>query len=262
MCRRNGFFTVGFGLPGSEFEHVEFDSDQTLLDADIVLFRPTPGRCSFEYNQEYGGKAILSHSPSFSTKGYLDHWRAEIVAEVNVGKLVIVYLSKLDEYYRYTGSQQFSGAGRSRVSTNVVTPISSYEAIPNIKRVTPKSGNEIRLERGAAYLSTYWNESSEYSPDEVEIEGDFNRVILRSKAGDRIVGAAFHGKGGVLLFLPPLQYDESEFLRGGEKEKGENEEKRYWTQPALKFGKRLNASLISLAASLSKRGEATMWKAF
>jgi hypothetical protein len=35
-------FTVGFDLPGSEFEYIKFDSDQTLLDADIVLYRLKP----------------------------------------------------------------------------------------------------------------------------------------------------------------------------------------------------------------------------
>jgi len=34
---RKRIFTVGFDLPGSEFEYIKFDSDQTLLDADIIL---------------------------------------------------------------------------------------------------------------------------------------------------------------------------------------------------------------------------------
>jgi hypothetical protein len=38
---KNRIFTIGFDLPGDEFEYVEFRSDQTLLDADIVLFQPT-----------------------------------------------------------------------------------------------------------------------------------------------------------------------------------------------------------------------------
>ena len=35
---RKKIFTVGFELPGDDFESVSFDSDQSLLDADIILF--------------------------------------------------------------------------------------------------------------------------------------------------------------------------------------------------------------------------------
>jgi hypothetical protein len=84
LCvRKKRIFTVGFELPGSEFEYIEFDSDQTLLDADIILYLPTLGACEFEYDQEYAGKQVLSHADSFSTKARLDHWRNEIVAAVN-----------------------------------------------------------------------------------------------------------------------------------------------------------------------------------
>jgi hypothetical protein len=34
---QNRISVVGFDLPGDEFEYIAFDSDQTLLDADIIL---------------------------------------------------------------------------------------------------------------------------------------------------------------------------------------------------------------------------------
>jgi hypothetical protein len=55
-------FTVGFSLPGEDLEDIDFDSDQTLLDADIVLFQPSLGHCSFDYGQQWEGKLILSES--------------------------------------------------------------------------------------------------------------------------------------------------------------------------------------------------------
>jgi hypothetical protein len=248
-------FTVGLELPGAEFEFVGFDSDQTLLDADIILFQPTLGNFQTESYEQYNGKPILTHHSSFATKGRLDHWRSEIVAAVNAGKLVIIYLAKPVEYCRYTGEKQFSGTGRSRVQTNIVTNISSYEAVPNVKNVTPKSGSEIRLEKDGLYLTSYWTEFSDYSPYEVEIEGEFNRVVLRSRTGNRTVGAAFHGKTGVLLLLPPLRYDEELFFRDAEE--GEDEENTYWTEEALKFGKRLVAALVGIDDALKKSTQLT-----
>ena len=41
MAKR--IFAAGFDLSGDEFEYVSFHSDQSLLDADIVLFEPSLG---------------------------------------------------------------------------------------------------------------------------------------------------------------------------------------------------------------------------
>ena len=51
-------FTVGFELPGDEFEYYEFSSDQTLLDADIVLFETTLG--AYSAFETHSGKPLLS----------------------------------------------------------------------------------------------------------------------------------------------------------------------------------------------------------
>src|SRR5688572_12323003 len=120
---KNRIFTVGFDLPGDEFESVNFDSDATLLDADIILFEPTLGNATGY--ESYNGKTLLNEYSSFSAKQHLDHWRSEIVAAVKAGKLVIVYLAKPRDCYRHTGQKQHSGTGRSRVTTNIVTEVSS-----------------------------------------------------------------------------------------------------------------------------------------
>ena len=249
------FFTVGFELPGDNFEYVAFESDQTLLDADIILFEPTLGGC--DTSGSYNGRPLLTESSSFTAKQHLQHWHSEIIAAVKAGKLVIIYLAKPIECCRYTGEKRFSGTGRSRVATNIVAEISSYEAVPNMKSVSAKSGKGIRLEKDATYLGPYWKEFSDYSPYEVEIEGDFKKTLLKSRAGDRTLGAAIHGKHGALLFLPPLRYDTDMFVRYDGRSK-----KSFWTDEALNFGKRLVAALAALADVLKRSTQATpapMW---
>lgn len=98
------------------------------------------------------------------------------MAAANAGKLVLVYLAKPAVCYRYTGQQNFSGTGRSRVTTNVVTDVSSYEAIPNLSSVETKSGREVRLTTDASALAPYWKEFGELSPYEVFVEGKFTNV--------------------------------------------------------------------------------------
>src|SRR5262249_31095511 len=105
MQRR--IFVVGFDLPGDEFEYIPFDSDRTLLDADIVLFEPSLGE--YYSREHYNGRPLLSADSSVEVPEYIRHWKSELAAAVNAGKLVIVYLAKPAVCYRYTGQQTFSG---------------------------------------------------------------------------------------------------------------------------------------------------------
>ena len=174
------------------------------------------------------------------------------MAAFEAGKLVIVYLTKPVECLRYTGETTYSGTGRNRVATKSVMDISSYEAVPNLGRVTAKSGTEIRLGNDAKYLIPYWTKFSRYSPYEVQIDGKFNSILLKSRAGDRTVGAAIHGKNGTLLFLPPLRYDEDKFTRYDGRKK-----ETFWTDEANKFGKQLSVTLAALADNLKQSTQST-----
>lgn len=230
---------MGFELPGDDFEYVPFDSDQSLLDADIVLFEvgfgehvPTEG---------YQGEPLFSHSRSVRVVQNLQHWRSELAAATSAGKVVIVFLAKPLSYFQYTGQQQFSGTGRSRVTTNIVGRVESYSAVPNVISAEAKSGREVRLTKDAGYISGYWKEFEEYSAYEAFIGGKFTHVLLTTKMGNKTVAAAVHGKG-VLLLLPPIRYDEEGFTKYDSKK-----EETFWTAEALKFGKSLAAALATLA---------------
>ena len=127
MSRR--IFSVGFEIPGDDAEYMSFRSNQSLLDADIIVFEP-----SFigEYGLEkyYSGNRLLTESDSFKIVEDISHWRSELKTAFESGKTVFIFLSSLEEGYRYTGEKQFSGTGRSRVTTNIVNAFNNYEVLP------------------------------------------------------------------------------------------------------------------------------------
>jgi len=243
-------FTVGFDLPGEDFEYVPIESDKTLLDADIITFEPSIG--DHESLEEYAGKPLLTEYSSFIAKERVNHWHNEIVAAINSGKLVIVYLIKPEEYYRHTGEKKYSGTGRSRATTNIVCQISSYESVPELTSVTAKSGENIRIVKSASYLAPYWKEFSKYSTYQVEISGDFTHILLQSLSGNRIVGASIHSKSGAILYLPPLCYNQEKFAKYSTKNND-----YHWTKSALQFGVNLAACLANLYDTLRKSVERT-----
>lgn len=181
----------------------------------------------------------------------MQHWRSEIEAAVKSGKLVIVYAAKPVERYRYTGQTTYSGNGRSRVLNKTVALINSYESVPFMGRPTAKTGSDVVLEKKAAFLKEYWTEYAAISPYQVELEGKFTMLVLRSRSGDRVVGAfvRLNDAHGVPLFLPPIQFDEGEFSE--EEKSGE----LVWNRKGLQFGNKLITHLTQLAKSLLPSGE-------
>lgn len=153
---KSSIFTVGFELPSSDFEYVDFDSNQTLLDADICVFQPTLGPVSYDYSG-YQGHSLLDKSSSVDFKKNGSHWRNEIVSAAAAGKLVVVFMVAPIECYYSTGERQTSGTGRSQSRTDIVNPCSSYDAIPNLARVTAKKGTSIRLATDTSFFKSYWS---------------------------------------------------------------------------------------------------------
>jgi hypothetical protein len=242
-------FCVGVSLPGDEFEEIPFDSNRSLLDADIVLFEPS--LAPYEGYKYYEGKPLIGEYDSAVVLDHLAHWRSELVAATNAGKLVIIYLARPSDVYRHTGRNQYSGTGRNRQVTNIVEPVRSYAAVPTVERAVISEGLGMKLCNRCEFLMPYWNVAAAYSRYEVYVEGKFGQIVLQTKSGDRTLGALVRGRGS-LLFLPPIRYPDEEFIKWDEK--GENGK---WTDAALKFGKRLVQGLVVLSDSLTGNSAVT-----
>lgn len=243
-------FSVGYIFPGGQVEQVSYDSDQTLLDADIVIFQPTiEPHTSYD---EYQGKPLLTESTSFRAKEILGHWRAELKAAFDAGKVVFIMLTRPRQVFIHTGEKQYSGTGRNRQVTNTVTPLSSYSAIPVNLTVQPSSGTSVVLSDHASYLMTYWKEFGDASPYEVMLEGQIENILLKTKDGNRVVGAAILGKHGAIVLLPPVQYNLDHFT-----EYNEEKEEEYWTKEAVVFGKRLITAIVGVADAIQSGSSIT-----
>jgi hypothetical protein len=128
-------FAVGVLLPDVEgLEVVDVRSDQSLLDADIIVFEPSFD--AFESVEPYNGKPLLTHYDSTLSGEKISHWRSQIKSAMDAGKTIVFFLAAPQEVYRYTGTRAFSGTGRNRHTTNHVERISSY-GLP-LGRRTPK----------------------------------------------------------------------------------------------------------------------------
>ena len=247
---RKQIFSIGFSFPGDVVQQVDFLSDQSLLDADIIIYAPSIDGCV--QSETFEGKPLLSDSSSFHAKQQLSHWKTELQAAVAAGKVVIIYLVRPEEVFIYTGEKQHSGTGRNQKTTSIVNKICSYDALPLSIQVHARSGKEIRAAGDLKYLTTYWSEFGKDSPYCATIDGKFTEVLLNTQSGDRIVGASIRCEKGAVVLLPPVQNSE-----GALTEFDEDSLEECWNDEGIAYGHRLVSSIVSLVDALTSDSQIT-----
>ncbi|MGY2492303.1 hypothetical protein [Cupriavidus sp. CP313] len=242
--------TVGFSIASPEIEYAEFRSKVSLLDWDIVLFRPDIDEF-VSYSDKFQGKPSLSESTSFLLKECCEHWRRELKQAVDTGKTVVVYLPPLTEVYVDTGKRTYSGTGRNQKTTTHVALYSNYEAIPASLSPVLTSGTAMRLvDRGSEILAAYWGAFEKHSTYQVLLTNESVPGCLVTRSGGKFVGALYRAKAsaGTLLCLPDIDFYSDDFF---------DEENDEWTKDGQQFSKHLVASIVGLDKALRSALEVT-----
>jgi hypothetical protein len=234
MSKRT-IFAIGLGLPDVEgLECFPIDSDQGLLDADVVVFRPDLYRFRY-YSEEYQGKPLLTERMSFLLAEKIAHWRQQLNAAFEAGKTVIVFLPARDEVFRYTG-QSISQSGRG--ITKHVAPVNNYEFLPiRFDELVSGRGEAMKLAPGSEIIASYWDRFSAISFYEVYFAVKSQPLVL-TRSGNRTVGALIKGRGNIVC-LPSIAWDDTGFTtKDGER----------WTRAAEKFAFSLRDAAFDIDA--------------
>jgi len=213
---------------------VSFRSKTSLLDWDIVLFKPEIGDFT-SYGDYFQGKPSLSDRVSFQLKECCEHWRREIKQAVETGKSVVVYLPSLCVVYVDTGQRSYSGTGRNQKTTRHLAEYDNYQAIPALLSPITATGNSMKLSaRGAEILAPYWTEFERVSQYKVILTEPKVPACLITRTGDKAVGALYRSKSsaGTLLLLPDIEFYADNFVK-------EKEAKQTSTPAAKQFAGRM-----------------------
>lgn len=241
--------TIGFEV-NDEHTYVEdYNSDISLLDWDIILFKPDI-RNYIDTADSYKGKPSLNESMSFRLREKTEHWRREIKDAVDSGKNVFLFLTDLAEIFIDSGQRNYSGTGRNRQTTVIVSEYSNYNCLPLKINPIKTKGSEIKLSPKHGHsLSSYWSSFSEFSSYKVVLTGEKIPATLLTKVGDKPVGAIYRPKdsNGSLVLLPDIEFYRDNFFD----EEGE------WTEESAWFAKKLIAEIVSLDKSLKGSNEFT-----
>lgn len=244
--------TIGLELASSDTQYASFQSKMSLLDWDIILFKPQILEFS-GYGDFYQGKRSLSDSLSFQLKECCEHWRREIKQAVETGKTVIIYLPSLDEVFVDTGQRSYSGTGRNQRTTRHVAEYNNYQAIPAELSPVTATGSSMKLSaKGSEVLAPYWAEFESSSKYSVILTSPKVPACVVTRTGGKAVGAIYRSKAsaGSMLLLPDIEFYAESFF----KTKGD---KQTWTPAAIQFAGRMVSTLVSLDKALRVTGEVT-----
>ena len=242
--------TVGLELASSETDYADFQSKQSLLDWDIILFKPQI-LTSFYTSDQFQGKPSLSQDKSFQLSESCEHWCREIKQTVKAGRTVIIFATHLEEVYIDTGERTYSGTGRNQKTTVQVAKYNNYCSIPADLMPVQSTGSAMKLsERGGRVLATYWKEFECDSQYQVIFSGSNIPDCILTNTGDKPVGAIFRNKSttGTLLVLPDIDFYPDHFSK-------ETENEDEWTPAAEQFAARMIATLVALDKSFHSNGE-------
>ena len=243
--------TIGFSLYGDDAEYCDFDSENSLLDWDIILIQPHINDYLFRGHDYFQGKKCLSDYDSFTLKSKTEHWKREIKTAIDHGKLVVVFLGQLQDVYIATGEKQYSGTGKNRQTTRIVASCTNYDMLPIKLEITNSKGKEIKLApKKSEVVSTYWSSLGNNSSYQVLVEGAVT-PCLQTKHGDKTVGFILNASNsnGALIGLPNINFSDDSFF---------DEEQEEWSIIGEKFSYNFIKQIVSLEKALKQEGDLTV----
>uniref|UniRef100_UPI001C06D2E3 hypothetical protein n=1 Tax=Acinetobacter soli TaxID=487316 RepID=UPI001C06D2E3 len=232
-------------------EYCDFDSENSLLDWDIILIQPHINDYLFRGHDYFQGKKCLSDYDSFTLKSKTEHWKREIKTAIDHGKLVVVFLGQLQNVYIATGEKQYSGTGKNRQTTRIVASCTNYDMLPIKLEITNSKGKEIKLApKKSEVVSTYWSSLGNNSSYQVLVEGAVT-PCLQTKHGDKTVGFILNASNsnGALIGLPNINFSDDSFF---------DEEQEEWSIIGEKFSYNFIKQIVSLEKALKQEGDLTV----
>ena len=241
--------SIGFEIPGHSDKYLPLSSDQSLLDYDIIVFKPEISGLYGYGAEPYQGKLCLSDDASFNLSEKAERWRQDLIDAYDGGKTVFVFLPEIQEVFITSSPPDVSGEGRKSVTTRHVDLFQNYRMIPiSFEELNSGRGQEIRPVRDLSFLSAYWTGFKHMSRYHVHFISKMVIPLLGTKSGNKVVGGIVRGKPdsgkGAIILLPELDFDESKFklIKGNE---------TFWNKKGLEFGNELVSALIEIDDTLN-----------
>ncbi|MDQ6433502.1 hypothetical protein RB623_05490 [Mesorhizobium sp. LHD-90] len=222
--------TVNTEIAGID-DYIEYLSDSSLRDYDIVVFDPTfPPLSRIYFN---GGGSCIDIDSTNKLKAAISHWRGEIRNALQSGKNVFVLLASSSDDQCATG---YTTPRKDQRNYNT-SSINNYNSIPVKIEVSNTRGRRIKVSQ-SEYKGLYESikETVEYK---AIIKSQLTKKLFLTNDNTEAVGGimAFQEYTGHLILLPYFNMSDMIEERNGED---------VWTAGALKIGRAFTGQIVEI----------------
>ena len=229
--------TVGCKIPGAFGEYVDFYSNKSLLDADIVLFYPALPH--FFINQRLGPSQYSQIEEA------IKHWSVQIEEAVEAGITVFFMLNTMESVFTQNGSSttNYDVLGHSHLR--------HYMSFVE--------GDSMVIPPNEPLLNDYWREFGKESRYLAHLPNSRHyTTLVTTRNGNRTVAAIVRYRtGGALVLLPWLDLLKSEFYSEDVDDWGNIGEETEWTAEGKKWGRRFLHALVSMDSAIKGERQRT-----
>lgn len=201
-----------FGLLGyyPEFEHkdmeyIDFSSERTILEYDILLVDLNNIFRNFETSGEYNGLPRITDHDSTQLKVHLKKRKAEIKEFLESGKNIIVLDGNDDCVYCYTGKKDISGTGKNAKTTYYVEDIHSTSLLPI--KISPLSLSGKRISYKNKKIEEKFGRYNDYFEYRTVYENVKNNILMTIKGTNKVLSYYEQVGKGKIIFYPDLRFN-------------------------------------------------------
>ena len=223
--------TIGYEIPGHSDWYFPFSSNQSILDADIIVFEP-----NFSKYSRIGGNS--QGKPNYAENVFLklqedsQYWQKELSTALEAGKTIFVFFKKFEEAYFQKGLM------KPKLYDN-------YQFFPvSIPTIVPRRGKEIVFS-GHPIFSSLWDIFEGKFKYESYLDYKVKTPLFTTRTGDKVVGALFRVGSGNIVLLPVLGYDRDKFRPFDRRAR-----KYDWSTEATNFGSSLVKAFVDIDKAL------------
>jgi len=184
----------------------EFRSSTSFLDFDLVIWNPKDLFLEYrrDSSSEYRGCRVLDDHDSMHILDDIARRKSEFQDLIKIGRPVVILMPPPQTCYYWSGKNEYSGTGRNRATTKLVTDLSLSQAIP-IKNFASVEADGNNFEtKGDESFKAYWRKTEEYHQYRAYLKSEIGKLFLFIKGTTRAVGTLIQMETGFYLVLPAL----------------------------------------------------------
>lgn len=192
-------------LTFDNFSETDFRSRLSYLDYDAVVINANniPQLYSEDGFNSVNNKYQICKSDSFSILEDYSYIREQLIALLEQGKNIYVFISQNDNCSIYTGETSVSGTGRNAKTTNYVTTFNSFYFLPFKIEISKCIGEKMTISRGEPYRQFFKNTIDIfYYQAYFKIEKAESNNLIYVNNTNHVVAAEISLKKGHVILLP------------------------------------------------------------